>query len=176
MLILRFLDDQLWETSFKSQLFSTVQISVRGKTSGACFCTGTFQWTSAVQGLSYLILKTLIHTQSNSNQSIPSISGGQGSLASSLDHAISKQTIWLQDMFGVDYSGTIHAKRLLLRTNSNRKRPGPVIIAINKNYLPYTKIKVQIDSDINPGIDKLSNLAKAILTNAESRNSTSCNQ
>jgi hypothetical protein len=63
------------------------------------------------------------------------IEGGDHSSAASLDYAISKQPLWLQDMFGVSGQGMQLARLLFRRINPDRKRPGPVIIFIsNKDF------------------------------------------
>lgn len=113
--------------------------SVRGKQSGASFAAGTFQWTSAVRGLSLLAVRTAAQIE------MGMISGENGSITASLDYAISKQPMWLIDMFGVDRFGTSLIRRMISRTNPERKRPGPTILAINPNYLSADGINIFVD-------------------------------
>lgn len=69
-------------------------------------------------------------------------------MAASLDLAISKQPTWLKDMFGCDQDGLTLARRMILRTNPERKRPGPVSLGLNSNYLDAKNIAIIIDDKI----------------------------
>jgi hypothetical protein len=73
------------------------------------------------------------------------ISGGLHSLAASLDYAIDKQPVWLREMFGSDSHGTPIMKRLLIRSNSGRKRSGPVAIAMNTGFLSVESNRFFLD-------------------------------
>jgi hypothetical protein len=118
---------------------------VRGKTSGAFRGAGTFQWTSAVRAISALFLRHVISQRVSSVDSL--ISGGNSSLAASLDYALSKAPRWMGDMFGVYETGHMAAKRLFLITNPNQKRPGPVIVAINQLAIAPGDVRVIMDGD-----------------------------
>jgi hypothetical protein len=48
-------------------------------------------------------------------------------------------------MFGCDQHGISFARRLLLRTNPERKRPGPVVISVNQVYISSSDIEVYVD-------------------------------
>jgi hypothetical protein len=144
---------ELYETEFNYTLETTVYKSIRGKTSGAYKNFGTFQWSSAVRAVSAIMLEQKIaHLLGNSPT--PLI-GEDGSLASSLDYALSKETNWLSEMFGCDASGRLLAKRLFHRTNSNRKRPGPVALAINEKMLPPEGIRIELG---NIGLNTIAEL------------------
>lgn len=136
---LYFQSQQLTEVRFQESVRSDPRQTVRGKTSGAVRCIGSFQWTSAVKALSVLIVKTAMGPEGAVLQ------GCSGSLAASLDYALSKQPAWLSEMFGCDAEGISFARRLILRTNPERKRPGPVVLAVNHVYLPATAIEVHTD-------------------------------
>lgn len=123
------------------------RLSVRGKTAGAYSNAGTFQWTAAVQGASAVFLKTLLHDKMETSLQ-PYILGGRSSLAASLDYALVKGPAWLADMFGTTSLGGLRAKRLFRVTNPNRKRPGPVVVALNMNMLPSSNIRVTLDGDV----------------------------
>jgi hypothetical protein len=73
------------------------------------------------------------------------LQGCSGSPAASLDYALSKQPAWLSEMFGCDVYDTSFARRLILRTNPERKRPGPVVLAVNHVYLSAASIEVHVD-------------------------------
>jgi hypothetical protein len=75
----------------------------------------------------------------------PFIKGGGGSLAASLDYAISKQPMWLTEMFGCDQSGISLIRRMVLRTNPERKRPGPTVLSVNERFMPLASISIMID-------------------------------
>jgi hypothetical protein len=130
---------ELVETHFAEGASAEPRVSVRGKTGGAFRAAGSFQWTSAVKALSLLVVKTATGEPSSI------LRGEANSLAASLDYAISKQPQWLAEMFGCDHNGICFARRLILRTNPERKRPGPVTLAINLSYLPWESINVFVD-------------------------------
>jgi hypothetical protein len=130
---------ELVETQFSDGVTAEPRISVRGKTGGAFRSAGSFQWTSAVKALALLAATTA----TGELQAI--LRGEANSLAASLDYAISKQPQWLAEMFGCDHNGICFARRLILRTNPERKRPGPVTLAINLSYLPWDCLHIYID-------------------------------
>jgi hypothetical protein len=127
---------ELIEVQFKDGANSDTRVSVRGKTSGPLRQAGSFQWTAAVKGLSLLVLRTC------AGQEGMLLAGEKDSLASSLDYAVSKQPIWLTEMFGCDSQGSSLAKRMILRTNPERKRPGPVVLGINQLFLRPSEISI----------------------------------
>ena len=127
---------QLTEVSFKDGVSSEIRRSVRGKSGGAYRSAGSFQWTSAVRGLAFLLVQTALIPES------AVLEGGAGSLAASLDYAISKQPMWLTEMFGCDQSGICTMRRMILRTNAERKRPGPTVLAVNQRYLPVEAMSI----------------------------------
>lgn len=130
---------QLTEVSFCDGVSGDVRRSIRGKSGGAYRSAGSFQWTSAVRGLALLAVRAISEFEE------PYIKGGGGSLAASLDYAISKQPMWLTEMFGCDQSGISLIRRMVLRTNPERKRPGPTVLAINERFMPRTAISVVVD-------------------------------
>ena len=99
---------------------------VRGKTSGAFIASGSFQWTAAVKAISILIIKGVLAKEQCAS---PILSGGKGSLAASLDHALVKAPLLLLDMFGDDESGRPLLERFTSITNPGRKRPWQVSIS-----------------------------------------------
>lgn len=132
---------QLSKTLFKRDN-GDVLTSVRGKTAGAVHGAGSFQWTSAVKAVSAIMLRAAIGAMENSAPTVAMLSGFGGSLASTLDYALSKQPSWTVDMFGVDACGHTFLRRLLLRTNPERKYPGPVIITPNSRVIAGDKIEI----------------------------------
>ena len=165
-LSLWFTDDPqptLRETSFAHPLLAGDLRSVRGKTSGAQRNLGSFQWTPAVKALSFLLLNHLAEGRAEGAATSSTgfiLSGEAGTLASTLDYALSKQPAWLLDMFGVDKHGTPIINRLIRRTNPERKRPGPVSLALQPQAPGTLRIKVFL------GLRELS-LATEILALAE---------
>jgi len=117
--------------------------SVRGKTAGAYRGAGTFHWSSAVRATACLFLKAKISDEPVRLE--PMLSGGAGSLAASLDYALTKQPGWIMDMFGVSSSGKTQARRLFRVTNSHRKRGGPVSISLNSHVCPRDCIEIVLD-------------------------------
>lgn len=130
---------QLTEVHFCDGVSGDVRRSIRGKSGGAYRAAGSFQWTSAVRGLALLVARTCEGTVE------PVLKGTGGTLAASLDYAISKQPMWLTEMFGCDQSGICMIRRMILRTNPERKRPGPTVLSINERYLPTSAISIFSD-------------------------------
>lgn len=130
---------ELIEVVFQENPSNEPRVCVRGKTAGPNRSAGSFQWTSAVKALSLLAVKTALMPDN-------AILRGDGhSLAASLDYAISKQPMWLSEMFGWDTKGVSLTRRLILRTNPERKRPGPVTLGINQVYLSPSAITILIN-------------------------------
>lgn len=130
---------QLTEVAFCDGVSGDIRRSIRGKSGGAYRSAGSFQWTSAVRGLALLAVRAV----SDLEESF--IKGGGGSLAASLDYAISKQPMWLTEMFGCDQSGISLIRRMVLRTNPERKRPGPTVLSINERFMPRASISIIVD-------------------------------
>jgi hypothetical protein len=74
--------------------------------------------------------------------------GGKGSLAASLDYALSKGPAWLGEMFGNGLGGNQLARRIFKITNPNRKRPGPVAISVNKNVVSADQAQIYWDNKL----------------------------
>lgn len=118
---------------------------VRGRTSGAHFGQGTFEWSRAVRGLCVLALRAKLSPWGLGENVLEGVSG---SLAASLDYAIDKQPNWMTDMFGVDARGMAVLRNLIARSNSGRKRPGPVTLAFKPTSLPSDCIQVRVDGEL----------------------------
>ena len=106
---------------------------------------GTFGWTRAVKALVLLLIKYELRRRSlhiADQDTAVMLAGGANSPASSLDLALSKKTRWLCDMFGVTATGEPLARRLLLRTNPERKRPGPVRVSVNPAYVAGVRVYI----------------------------------
>ena len=137
----------------------TICSAVRGKTSGAYRGYGTFQWTSAVKAVCVALLRAKACAGSLESSAI---SGEKGSLAASLDYALSKEPNWLGEMFGFTPGGGLMARRLFLVSNPNRKRPGPVVIVLNERVLATTEIKVSLDGKVLSSAEDLLRLLNSI--------------
>lgn len=151
---------ELCDVTYKPCGADTILRSVRGKSCGAFRGAGTFQWTSAVQGLSVLMLRALAASKGSNVE--PHLIGAKGSLASSLDYAISKGPLWIGEMFGVQESGNLVIRRLVLISNSNRKRPGPVVISVNERSLAASMIRVTIDDEEISSLEDIEALLRVI--------------
>jgi hypothetical protein len=134
-----FEQNQLFQVEFCNGISGEFRRSIRGKQSETDPSVGTFQWTSAVRGLALLVVRKAARFEDSS------ISGLSGTVAASLDYAISKQPLWLTEMFGCDRLGTSLVRRMIFRTNPERKRPGPTTLSINDKYLPSESISVFCD-------------------------------
>lgn len=138
-------------------------VAVRGKTSGAYGCTGSFQWTPGVKAVCVFFLQALGRSRAGCNNSAPIISGGRGSLASSFDYAINKEPQWLCDMFGLDAAGKTNLRRLIFRSNTNIKRPGPVSLSLNHSALAPEDITVLLDSTPVDCVESLDEIISSLL-------------
>lgn len=136
---------ELEKSFFRAPLLDGERWAVRGKTAGAYSNCGTFQWTNAVRALALLFLKTKLLEFTKEHD--PLLRGGEGTLASSLDYAISKQPIWLLDMLGLYPDGRPVAQRLFRRTNPERKKGGDVIIGVNTSLLSPDQIRIFMSED-----------------------------
>jgi hypothetical protein len=136
---------ELEKITFRSPLLLDEIRAVRGKTPGAYLRSVTFQWTSAVQALSILLLRAAQRQVCESNSEEPLLQGGKGSPAASLDAALNKDSAWL-DLFGGDERGKPMSKQILLRSNSGLRRTGPVTISLNERILPRECISVYLDN------------------------------
>lgn len=131
---LHFVGDEepsLFQTEFSHG--STRCLAVRGKTGGAFAGQGSFHWSIAVRALSVLAIKTSMASLGIAVD--PIIVGEKGSLAASLDYAISKETHWLIDIFGHSDALVPNFRRVFKRTNSGRKRSGPVAVSFSKPFM-----------------------------------------
>lgn len=117
-------------------------LSVRGKSEGAYLGTKSFQWTPAVRALAIFFLRAKARFLSLEQ---PLLSGEAGSPAASLDYALSKQTSWLFEMFGWNEDGQSLAKTFILRTNPNRKRPGPVSLSLCTHAFCVDDVQIFVD-------------------------------
>ena len=139
---------QLERTEFSHPLLGGKQEANRGKTGGASTSPHTFQWSPAVRSLSLLLLLNALWGRKSSQPDpafAPRLVGGEGSAAASLDYALGKLPAWLMDMFGMDSRGTALARRLVRRSNPERRRGGECALALNLSMLPAVKIEIYLD-------------------------------
>ncbi len=119
---------------------------IRGKTPGAYVSYGSFQWTSGVRGVCSAFLRFVLSEEGDRGDYC--LVGGRGSLAASLDYALSKGPAWLGEMFGYGIGGSQLARRIFKITNPNRKRPGPVAISVNKDVVSTDQIQIYWDKKL----------------------------
>lgn len=156
---------QLARTYFYHPLINRPLCTCRGRISFAA--EGTFAWTSAVKGLCMLLMGSYLSCRQGGLLSC--LSGGQGSLAASLDYAISKKPCWLQDMFGVDSDGRLVIQRLVLRRNPERKRAGPVEILLNNHFFPAARIQINLDGKEGAALGQIEAAMEAMEPDLERR-------
>lgn len=153
---------ELIETVFRRAHDGATFMCVRGKTSGAMRGAGSFQWTAAVKAMAALFIRVVIADSDEKRSKIKSLVGHKDSPASSLDYALGKQPCWLQEMFGVGNHGTVYARRIILRVNPERKRPGPVIVGVNSNVLRPSNIEIRWNGELVTSIEVLLRLLSLI--------------
>lgn len=90
--------------------------------------SGTFRWSRGVRAMSILMLRSFLACLDSTVE--PRLSGGSGSIAATLDSALSKEPAWLIDSFGVFPGGMPVSRRLFARSNPGRKRIGPVAVSL----------------------------------------------
>ena len=134
---------QLSMTKYLARDELALHACVRGRFAGAYCGYGTFQWSAGVRAVASLAVQSSLASQSSGVETI--IKGEAASLAASLDYAIDKEPAWMLDMFGIDRTGRMIARRLFQRSNAGRKRPGPVAIALNRAVLPLESIEIYQD-------------------------------
>lgn len=132
---------ELIETRFEGPFNKAPLVAIRGKTIGAFKNVGTFQWTSAVRALCVLCIRSAIAGQERSPL-IGQLSGFKSSLAASLDYALSKQPAWLREVCGTDPQGNAYMRKLIVRTNPERKRPGPVVLGLNERAIQIQDVHI----------------------------------
>lgn len=164
---LHFYASQLNGSAFWNESTRQTYVCIRGRTSGALQSQGSFCWTSGAQGLAILALKYRLAglaSTAEGNSKSALLSGGRGSKAASLDFALSKQSIWVQEMFGLDFSGRLYARQLILRTNPERKLPGPVVLAINPRILAAERLHIFKDDRKLEMVEELQELLRSVET------------
>jgi len=159
-------NSQLQETHFSHSFLDQVRIAYRGRTNGASQTHNAFLWSIGVQALCVLFVRTRAKLK---DENAATISGDGATLAASLDYALSRQPNWLTDIFGSDSHGVCIARRIILRSNPERKRPGPVTLCVNLKALPVENIEVCIDGTIVTDTNVLEKLASQIESNSASR-------
>lgn len=159
-------DPALSEVSFCHPAAGGIRRSVRGQRPLAG--EGVFQWSQAVQALTILILRYkaagIIGAEQPVSPELGVLTGEAGSPAASLDYAFSKQPTWILDMFGIDSRGTPLVKKLVLRSNPERKRPGPVILRINGNFICPDQIAILLGGVSQTNPQELIKIAEQIET------------
>jgi hypothetical protein len=140
---------ELFESEFSCSLVGRTLRCARGRYAFTDSLEGTFLWTSAVQSMSAVAIKSKIAGLSRTTpQAWPQAAGlcsDSTPWALSLDFALSKKPRWLLDMFGLDQSGAPIIKRLFIRMNPEKKRPGPTWVSINPAFLESKNIAVFLD-------------------------------
>ncbi len=129
-------------TEFECPLTKECIRSVRGKNSSSD-AQGSFQWTSAVQALTLFFVYAKLHSGTSRDGFV--YRGDGGTPAASLDYAISKQPIWLLEMFGTNSQGTPTIRRIITRFNPERKRGGDVGLGLNTRFLAPTDVQIILD-------------------------------
>lgn len=153
---------ELTRCEFTQRHYPSPLLSVRGKTNGAYQGAGTFQWSTGVRGVCYLALRTILSSLPEGASIQPYIMGEKETLAASLDYAISKQPDWIVEMFGRDKVGNAFAKRLFNRTNAERKRAGPVVVAFNEHILSPANISIALDGKLIRDCETLALIANHV--------------
>ena len=163
---------ELTRCSFSHPLLEEpLRKSSRGRYSGPEMAELVFQWSTAVKAMCVLFLETKAAAL-ESLEKRPELRGTNGSLASSLDDALSKKTNWITDVFGNDSKGAPIARRVLKRTNAKRKRPGPVSVYVSSSISSPDQIQVFLDNALVDSVGSLLQLASEIERSCNKRKKT----
>lgn len=161
-IILTFCSGELIKFVYDSPFSCQRRMSFRGNKD----CPGggftSFPWSSGVKALALLLVRA--RRLVNSCQ-LAALEGKRGSPALCLDYAISKNSAWLTAIFGCDSSGISYAQRILIRLNSNCKRPGPVVVMVNPNILQMSEISLEVDGKEISADDDIAGLEMSIESN-----------
>lgn len=152
---------ELDSTLFRCPLDSQEYRAVRGKIAHGSGRAGTFTWTAGVIGLSCSLVKAKLASLRPDVDcwiTATGLSSAESHFAVSLDSALSKNPNWLVDMFGTDSHGISLSRRLFVRINGERKRPGPVIVALNSHFVSPKNIFVELNGKPLTDIASLENL------------------
>ena len=131
---------ELVKTLFEHPVLEAPVASYRGNSCSGQYAPA-FKWSPAVRALSLLFLN---HKLLGSG----SLYGKKGSLAASLDYAVTKRPAWLMDMFGADKDGKPILLRLMERRNSNLKLPGPVTILLKERAISKNEVQIFLDGTL----------------------------
>jgi hypothetical protein len=153
---------ELFESEFSCSLVGRILRCARGRKALAGSLEGTFQWTSAVQSMSAATIKCKLADLTGAGPHAAALSSDSTSWALPLDFALSKKPHWLLDMFGVDSSGMPIIKRLFIRMNPEKKRPGPARVSINPAFLAPQNIAIFLDGIELVTVSELSDLLSLI--------------
>jgi hypothetical protein len=153
---------ELFESEFSCSLVGRILRCARGRQAFADSLEGTFQWTSAVQSMSAAAIKCKLADLTGAGPQAAALCSDSTSWALSLDFALSKKPRWLLDMFGVDSSGMPIIKRLFIRMNPEKKRPGPAWVSINPAFLNPSNIAIFLDGVEVTTLSELNSLLKLI--------------
>jgi hypothetical protein len=145
------------------QSISKGRVCVRGKGGSERGPTASFQWTSAVKGLSYLLVLYSAMGDSESPEETAILEGQGGSIASSLDYAVSRQPLWIIDMFGLERSGRPAIRKILNRWNSDRSKGDVVALGINRNVVSADDIEVYLGFERVTQLEALHQLANCLI-------------
>lgn len=157
---------QLEETHFSSPLIGRTVSCRRGVQTVVKTHHGTFAWSAGVMGLSAIFIRAKASSCSSSSQAelakASGISSAESDWARAFDSSLSKRPQWALDMFGLDASGTPLLRRLFVRQNPEKKRPGPVAVYLNTSFLQPTAVSISLDGQELTDVASLKGLLRQI--------------
>lgn len=136
------------QTVFTHPLLRNEVRTIRGATAPPG--VGNFRWSNGVRAVSLLLVRHAVQRLKGGSHELlrqePALlEGYDSSLAASLDYALSKQPLWLHDMFGRTPQGKPVSRLLFGRINPDRKRPGPVMV-----FVSHSRFEVVVEVDGRP--------------------------
>lgn len=148
---------ELYRTEFEHPVLTEPVVSFRGRGDDRYQDAGTFHYSRAVRGLLLLACEQALAGR----ESAVRLSGDRGSLASSLEQAISREPSWVYEMFGAP-GGEPLVRRLFYRTNPNHKRPGPVSIGFRQSLARELQLEFLVNGQRDMSRGELTLLAERL--------------
>jgi len=164
-------DPQLMETHFEygEGARECVKKASRGLDEGTFNRDyGSFTWTRAVQAITVCFLRWAAwgrRSKVDRGASPPDIQGKRGSLAATLNYALTKKPQWLSDVFGCSVSGSPQIE-FIKRSNPDFKTDpnSPVRVFLDCSQLPPEHINVFINGKLIDKSEALDELARKVVS------------
>jgi hypothetical protein len=135
--------------------------------------TACYKWGPGLRAFCLLVVKAYRESLASKKEGRAlngvSISGEGGSMAAALDGSISKSALWISECFGTDSHGDPILRRLITRTNPERKRPGAVGVGISASILNDLELAIFLNGSLANEEGLLSSLEELLISEGQQR-------